>query len=317
MFSAAAISAVPISAAGGAIYVTEVQESAAGQSSESVSAALTALASTVGWGRNAWNRQAWQRTSTGPLCSDTIIGKSPINTAAQEAATASSVETAGSNFLVFAADSAAGAANAQALTVVLCATAASATISDLALAAASFAASASAAAATGETIRAGVVAPTFAAETAQISADDSASFVYFVNTSEAAQIVDLVGGVLVLIASTDAAALIGASAAATTTAPVHVSEFGRAQATVGTNALFITAFADGAQITDVAVLRALWELIDDSQTVTWQNVASNGGAVWSAVSTPQNGTWQLVQTSPTTWSTVDTAQPSVWVVVST
>jgi len=96
-----------------------------------------------------------------------------------------------------------------------------------------------------------------------------------------------------------------------------VSESVTASDAVNARGVFIVAFSDGVRITDVAVLRALWELINDSQPLNWQNIASAGGAVWGNISTAQTTDWQLIQTPETSWGNINTAQPSTWVVVPT
>jgi hypothetical protein len=154
-------------------------------------------------------------------------------------------------------------------------------------------------------------------ETAQASETTSSSFVYIVFTSEDAQISDLISGKLVLTLSTSAAAVVSGSEVASVNFAGTIAEHAQGREAVSARGLFAVAFSDGVQITDEAVLRALWELINDSQSLNWQNIVSAGESVWGNISTAQATDWQLIQTPETSWGNINTAQPSTWVVIPT
>ena len=47
---------------------------------------------------------------------------------------------------------------------------------------------------------------------------------------------------------------------------------------------------------DSVLGRLLWELINDSQSVTWQNVQSAGATGWVVVNTSETTNWQRIPT---------------------
>ena len=71
-------------------------------------------------------------------------------------------------------------------------------------------------------------------------------------------------------------------------------------------------------ISDLVLALFLWNLIDDSQSIAWQNVNSSPGTVWSLLDDSQSVTWQNINSSPgTTWSPIDTDPDTGWSVTPT
>ncbi len=63
------------------------------------------------------------------------------------------------------------------------------------------------------------------------------------------------------------------------------------------NTNFNAAIQELGIAADSQLARFLWELINDSQSVTWQNVQSAGATNWAVINVSENTTWQDVPTT--------------------
>jgi hypothetical protein len=69
---------------------------------------------------------------------------------------------------------------------------------------------------------------------------------------------------------------------------------------------------DNMAISDLMSARFLWEPIDDSQTVVWQNVSGMPSTTWAPVNDGQNTTWTQIAGTTTTWSEIDDSGGGTW-----
>jgi hypothetical protein len=69
---------------------------------------------------------------------------------------------------------------------------------------------------------------------------------------------------------------------------------------------------------DANFARFLWELINDSQNVSWQNISSNVEGGWGLIDTEQPDNWQAINsnTSPS-WDDIDTDPGTGWNKINT
>jgi len=92
-----------------------------------------------------------------------------------------------------------------------------------------------------------------------------------------------------------------------------VSNTATALATPTANAIFYAAVIAYAGITDFAVARYLWNLIDDTQAPNWGDVNDTQAVIWTAVNDTQVTNWQNVNdTQSTTWAEVNDTQAPNW-----
>jgi len=63
------------------------------------------------------------------------------------------------------------------------------------------------------------------------------------------------------------------------------------------NIIFVAAFVGAATGVDGFAARFLWELIDDSQSVTWQNIGSSTNSGWVLVDNSEPGEWTDIDSS--------------------
>jgi hypothetical protein len=82
--------------------------------------------------------------------------------------------------------------------------------------------------------------------------------------------------------------------------------------------VFIAALQEAARGSDSFSVRLLWEVINDSQTVSWQNIGSAQTPVWGVVNAAQTVSWQNIDNAqPSGWGVINDAQTTNWVVINT
>jgi hypothetical protein len=97
-----------------------------------------------------------------------------------------------------------------------------------------------------------------------------------------------------------------------------VSEGTEALATILASAAFIASITEGAVAADQLVARFLWELIDDSQTVSWGDINNNQTPTWAVIANEQPVNWSALNTDvPPGWSVIYNEQTGLWQVVNT
>jgi hypothetical protein len=66
---------------------------------------------------------------------------------------------------------------------------------------------------------------------------------------------------------------------------------------VAASALFTSLVQEQGLAQDSVQVRLLWEIINDSQTVTWQNLPTDTGIVWQIVDTSDGTSWVVISTT--------------------
>jgi len=78
---------------------------------------------------------------------------------------------------------------------------------------------------------------------------------------------------------------------------VSVEEEARVFESALAAAVFIGRVLITVKATDAVISRLLWELINDSQPVDWQNIGTSGGGSWQIVNTSEETDWKVIKTS--------------------
>jgi hypothetical protein len=76
-----------------------------------------------------------------------------------------------------------------------------------------------------------------------------------------------------------------------------IEELARGTATARSTVAFGALIQELAIAADSPLARFLWELINDSQSVAWQNIGSSSPTVWQTINDFEDPDWTPVDTS--------------------
>lgn len=159
------------------------------------------------------------------------------------------------------------------------------------------------------------VFPVSLSETATGTQTNSAAFIPLATITESATITDVASALQAFAASISETS---AAADSVLVAPSIFNAIAVASATALDNlnapgSIYNVTVPESATLSDSVIGAFLWNLIDDSQSVNWQNVVSEQSVTWSAIANNQTAGWSDVNNSqPTSWTNIDDDQDPDW-----
>jgi len=166
-----------------------------------------------------------------------------------------------------------------------------------------------------DAITAQAIFPASLAETATGTETNSAAFIPLATITETATITDAASALQAFAAS-----IFETSAAADSVlvAPSIFNAIAVASATALDNlnapgSIYNVTIPESATLSDSVIGAFLWNLIDDSQPESWQNVLDAQSVTWSAINASQTAGWGEVDSAQaTSWGNADSAQAPGW-----
>jgi hypothetical protein len=133
--------------------------------------------------------------------------------------------------------------------------------------------------------------------------------------SETAVALDVVdAGVSSLLAIFETIALIDSLTNTLTSQNSVASTFTLDDFITPAGSVFLVQIGETITITDSVFGKLLLNLIDDSQTPSWQNIDDSDAVTWNAISTAQTPGWTQINDSETPgWTDINDAQNPNWV----
>lgn len=165
-----------------------------------------------------------------------------------------------------------------------------------------------------------VVFPVSLSETATGTQTNSAAFIPLATITESATITDVASALQAFAASISETS---AAADSVLVAPSIFNAIAVASATALDNlnapgSIYNVTVPESATLSDSVIGAFLWNLIDDSQGVNWQNVVSEQSVTWNAIANNQTAGWSDVDNSqPTSWGNIQDDQDPDWVDIPT
>ena len=164
------------------------------------------------------------------------------------------------------------------------------------------------------------VFPVSLADTATGTDANSAAFIPLATITESATITDVASVLQAFAASISETS---AAADSVLVAPSIFNAIAVASATAIDNfnpagSIYNVTVPESATLSDSVIGAFLWNLIDDSQGVNWQNVVSAQSVTWNAIANNQTAGWSDVDNSqPTSWGNIQDDQDPDWVDIPT
>jgi hypothetical protein len=166
-----------------------------------------------------------------------------------------------------------------------------------------------------DAITAQAIFPVSLAETATGTEINQAAFIPRATISESATITDAVSALQAFAASISETS---AASDVVLVAPSIFNAIAVASATALDNlnapgSIYNVTVPESATLSDSVIGAFLWNLIDDSQSVNWQNVVSEQSVSWNAINASQNADWNNVDnTQSTSWGNIQDDQDPDW-----
>ena len=160
-----------------------------------------------------------------------------------------------------------------------------------------------------------VVFPVSLSETATGTQTNSAAFIPLATITESATITDVASALQAFAASISETS---AAADSVLVAPSIFNAIAVASATALDNvdapgSIYNVTVPESATLSDSVIGAFLWNLIDDSQPESWQNVLNAQSVNWSAINASQTAGWGEVDSAQaTSWGNADSAQAPGW-----
>jgi len=171
-----------------------------------------------------------------------------------------------------------------------------------------------------EAITTQAIFPVSLAETATGTETNSAAFIPLATISESATITDAASAIQAFAASISETS---AASDVVLVAPSIFNAIAVAAATALDNlnapgSIYNVTIPESATLSDSVIGAFLWNLIDDSQSVNWQNVVAAQSVSWNAINASQNAGWSNVDnTQSTSWGNIQDDQDPDWVDIPT
>jgi hypothetical protein len=171
-----------------------------------------------------------------------------------------------------------------------------------------------------DAITAQAIFPASLAETATGTETNSAAFIPRATITESATITDAVSALQAFAASISETS---AALDVVLVAPSIFNAIAVASATALDNfnpagSIYNVSIPESATLSDSVIGAFLWNLIDDSQPESWQNVLDAQSVTWSAINASQTAGWGEVDSAQaTSWGNADSAQAPGWQDVQT